>query len=110
MSKERARRRAVAQAERERQQAAEARRDRRRDRRQARIDGLRARVPRRRRVARIWSRRSKAQRATVALVALAVVVLTFLLTDSWSIRIAVLALTAISGPALTTLALGRSRG
>lgn len=61
-------------------------------------------------MARIWSRRSKAQRATIAVVALAVVVLTFLLTDSWRIRIAVLALAAISGPALTTLALGRSRG
>ncbi len=42
--------------------------------------------------------------------ALAIVVLTFLLTDSWKTRLAVLALLAIAAPALSTLALGRGRG
>jgi len=36
--------------------------------------------------------------------------MTFLFIDSWSIRFAVLALVAIGTPALTTLAMDRSRG
>lgn len=110
MSRERAQRRAERQAELERQHAAQERRQERR----ATLDRLRRNLarhlPRRRRVARIWSRRNRAQRATLLAVAMSVVVLTFLLTDSWRIRIAVLALLAIAGPAVTTLALGRSRG
>lgn len=61
-------------------------------------------------MARVWSRRTRAQRAAMAVVALAIVVLTFLLADSWAARLAVLALLAIAGPALSTLALGRGRG
>jgi Flp pilus assembly protein TadB len=109
MSKERARRRAVREAEAARQKEARERRARR----QAVVGRLAPGVPalpRRRRVAKVWTRRSRSQRATVVAVALAVIVLTFLLTDSWGIRVAVLALALIGTPALTTLALGRSRG
>ena len=103
-------RRAARLAEAERERAVRQRRLRRR----ATIEGLRPKLPprplRRRRVARTWSRRSRAQRAAALALSLAVVVLTFLFTDSWRVRLAVVALLAISAPALTTLALGRSRG
>ncbi len=110
MSKQRARRRAERQAQLDRQRAARARRRQR----QATLERLRPKLPRqlvrRRRVARMWSRRSRAQRGALLAAAGAVVVLTFLLTDSWRVRLAVLALLAIAGPAVATLALGRDRG
>jgi len=82
----------------------------RRQRRRAAVGRLQPSLPRRRRVAKLWTRRSRAQRATIYLLALAAVVLTFLLTDSWGIRLAVAALVVIATPALATLALDRSRG
>ncbi len=110
MSKERARRRAVREAELAHQKQARARRQRRR----AAVGRLQPKLPqalpRRRRVAKAWTRRSRSQRATIFAVALGVVVLTFLLTGSWGIRLAVIALVVIATPALTTLALDRSRG
>lgn len=109
MSKERARRRAVRQAEVSRQKEVRARRQRRRTA-VGRLAPPVPALPRRRRVARMWTRRSRTQRVTIFVIALAVVVLTFLLTDSWGIRLAVVALVGIGTPALTTIALGRSRG
>ena len=106
MSKERARRRAERQAERERHRVARERRQARRER----LERLRPQLPRRRRIARMWSRRTRAQRATIALAAAAVVVGAFWYVDSWPIRLAVVALVLIGTPALTTLALDRSRG
>ncbi|MGB9377612.1 MAG: hypothetical protein WCB04_08870 [Mycobacteriales bacterium] len=106
MSKERARQRAVRQAELQRQRLERERRDRRR----ARIARLKPRLPRRRRNAKVWSRRTRTQRAAVFAIALAAIILTVLYVDSWPIRLAVFALVAIGTPALTTLAMGRSRG
>jgi len=54
-----------------------------------------------------YSRRTRSQRATVLAVVLAIQVLTWVLTDSWAVRIAVALLTAIATPALTTLTLDR---
>ncbi len=112
MSKDRARRRAVVQAEREEQRLV---RERER-RRAARIDRLRPRVPRvprlfrRRRGVKVWTRRTRTQRAAVVAIGFATIVLTMLFIESWPIRLAVFALVAIGTPALSTLAMGRSRG
>ncbi len=106
MSRERARRREARAAEVEQRRLERERRDRRR----ATVDRLRPRLPRRRRNAKVWTRRTRAQRGAVFLAALAAIVMTMLFIDSWPIRLAVFALVAIGTPALSTLALDRSRG
>jgi len=108
VSKERARRRAARQAESARRVAATDARNakrnaarRRADRRRAAVRGL---LPRRQR----WSRRTRRQRATTVLVLLAVGVLTFLLVDDWSVRIAVALVALLATPAVVTMILDRS--
>jgi len=110
VSKERARRRAALQAERE--QLLERRRLEREHRaqRRARIERLKPRLPRRGHNAKLWTRRTRAQRAAVFALAVAAVIMTLLFVDSWPIRLAIFALVAIGTPALTTLAMDRSRG
>jgi len=76
-----------------------------RRRRQRRTDAVRTVMPRR---ARRWSRRTRAQRATVVLALVGVALLTYLLVDSWSVRVAVVLAALIATPAVVTIALGRS--
>lgn len=110
MSKERARRRAVRQAEAARR-AAEA------EERTARQVARRRRLARWRVAVRSalpwlpgqrWSRRTRAQRAAVAVILLGVLIITWLVTPSWNIRIAMLLVAVIATPALVTMALDRS--
>jgi hypothetical protein len=104
MSKERARRREARLAE-------SARRRRTAERRASRgrlLRSLRGRVPRRRRIARLSSGRSRAQLAGVAVGLTLVLLLTWYFTDSWPVRIAVVVLSLIALPAIVTLTLDRS--
>lgn len=58
--------------------------------------------------ARRYSRRTRAQRATIILVTLAVLALVWFLADDWGVRIAVSLVAVVATPALATLVLGRS--
>ena len=55
-----------------------------------------------------WSRRTRAQRAAVAGTLLAVLVVTWLATPSWEVRVAVCLAALVATPALVTLFLDRS--
>jgi len=57
---------------------------------------------------RRWSRRTRAQRATVVLALAGVGLFTYLLVDSWSVRVAVVLAALLATPALVTMALDRS--
>lgn len=110
MSRERARRREERLAE----SARRAEEARLRAERQAEI----ARRRRRRRAAvrallpwrpgQRWSRRTRTQRGAVAGVLLAVFVMTWLVTDTWSVRIACMLAAVLVTPAVVTLFLDRS--
>jgi hypothetical protein len=110
VSKERAKRRAVRQAEAARRASAAAQRSarqvtrrRRRQRRRVAIRSALPWLPGQR-----WSRRTRTQRAAVAGVLIGVFVLTWLITPSWSIRIAVVLVALVATPALVTMVLDRS--
>ncbi|MDQ1676354.1 MAG: hypothetical protein QOC93_1498 [Actinomycetota bacterium] len=110
MSRDRARRREVRLAE---AAAREAGAGRRRDRdraaaaRRARFAALAARLPGRR-ARPFGSRRPRRQLTVVVGAVLAVQLVTWYLSDSWPLRIAVAALTVLAVPALTTLTFDRS--
>jgi Flp pilus assembly protein TadB len=110
MSRERARRRAerVAAASRRaadaaRRSARAAARRRRRERRRAALRAALPWAPGQR-----WSRRTRAQRAAVAGVLLAVLLLSWLVASSWTVVVAVGLAALIATPALVTLFLDRS--
>lgn len=110
MSKERARRRAVRQAEAARRAAVASRRSarqvaRRRRRQRWRV-ATRSALPWR--PGQRWSRRTRAQRAVVLALLLGVFVVTWMITPSWSIRLAVLLVALLATPALVTMVLDRS--
>jgi hypothetical protein len=110
LSKERAKRRAARQAEAARRAAEAAERSarlvaRRRRRRRRRV-ALRSALPWQ--PGQRWSRRTRAQRAAVAGVLIGVFVLTWLITPSWSIRVAVLLVALVATPALVTMFFDRS--
>jgi acyl-CoA reductase-like NAD-dependent aldehyde dehydrogenase len=111
MSRDRARRREVRLAE---AAAREAGAGRRRDRdraaaaRRARFAALAARLPGRRRARPFGSRRPRRQLTVVVGAVLAVQLVTWYLSDSWPLRIAVAALTVLAVPAHTTLTFDRS--
>ncbi|HEV7657309.1 MAG TPA: hypothetical protein VGP36_21625 [Mycobacteriales bacterium] len=108
MSKERAKRRAVREAESARRiAAAEARSDRQiaSSRRKARrTAALRSVRPRGRR----WSRRTREQRAITVVLLLAIAVGAYVLLDSWGERIAVILVALLAAPAILTMILDRS--
>jgi hypothetical protein len=110
MSRERALRREARLAESARRSAEAAQRvaretarRQRRDRRRARVRAVLPWRPGQR-----WSRRTRAQRATVVVVLLGIGVLTFLLVPSWNLRIAIGLAVLLATPALVTLVLDRS--
>jgi Flp pilus assembly protein TadB len=108
VSKDRARRREVRVADTARRVAeARARTEREiaaRRRRVRRTAALRSVLPRRRR----WSRRTREQRAIIAVVLLAVAVAGYVLLDSWGPRVGILLLALLVTPALVTMILDRS--
>jgi hypothetical protein len=55
-----------------------------------------------------WSRRTRTQRAAVVGVLIGILIITWLVTPSWSIRIAVLLAAVVATPALVTFFLDRS--
>jgi Flp pilus assembly protein TadB len=108
LSKERARRREARVADTARRVAeARARTEREiaaRRRRERRTAAVRSLLPRRRR----WSRRTREQRAIIAVVLLAVAVAAYVLLDSWAPRVGVVLLALLATPAIVTMILDRS--
>jgi predicted small integral membrane protein len=106
LSKERAKRREVRLAEAEAARTARQRARDRRERRRALLRRVRPALPDRR-TGRLFVRRTRGQRAAVAIVALAALVLVWLGVDALSTRIALTMLIAIAIPALTVLVFDR---
>jgi|tagenome__1003787_1003787.scaffolds.fasta_scaffold19040109_1 hypothetical protein len=108
MSRERARRREVREADTARRIAeARARTEREiatRRRRERRTAAVRSLLPRGRR----WSRRTREQRAITVVVLLAVAVGAYVLLDSWPPRVGVVLLALLATPAVVTMILDRS--
>jgi len=78
---------------------------RRRERRERRTEVVRGVLPRR---ARRWTRRTRGQRATTVLVLFGIGVFTYLLVDSWNLRLAVWLVALLAAPAVLTMLLDRS--
>jgi hypothetical protein len=110
VSRERARRREARVVQEHARQVAAERRARRRTRLTGLLERLPGvpRLPHRGRVGTAAARRSPAQRAAIAAAAGAVQVLTWNLSDSWPLRVAVAILTVLAVPALTVLTFDRS--
>lgn len=106
MSKERARRRAVRLAERERERARRARAVARRQRRRALLRRVTPRLPDRR-TGRLFARRSRGERAAVAGLTLAAVVAIWLLVDDLALRLGLIVLLLLALPAAVVIALDR---
>jgi hypothetical protein len=102
LSKERAKRRALLEAER-------AERMRRHERKRARRAAVRRLVPKVRagRTGKLFARRSAKQRAVIAILVLAVLVLVWTFIDSWPARIGISAIVIVATPALTVLVIDR---
>jgi hypothetical protein len=108
MSKERQRRRAVREAERERAAAERARKEERRARRHARIAWFSRFVPHRSgRPGGLLARRRREQNAIVAVAFLLVQVLAWMSLASWTARLGVLVLSVFLVPVFITLAFDR---
>ena len=106
MSKARAQRRAEQDAARAQAQAAAAERERRAAAKAARRQALRGSLPRRVRVARprgVLESRRRQRRALVVLGVVLVQVGSFLLLESWHLRLAVLGLSLLFAPVLLVL-------
>ncbi len=104
MSKERARRRAARLAEVQARRAAAERRARRR----AMLRRLRPPLPRRRRTGRLYARRTRAERASIAVGGLVVLGLIWYVLDlSLTVRIAITALLLLALPAVVVITFDR---
>ncbi|ROT31195.1 hypothetical protein [Micromonospora sp. HM5-17] len=106
MSRERARRRAARLAEAERARAARARAVARRQRRRALLRRLTPRLPDRR-TGRIFPRRSRGERAGVAVLSLVALGGIWLLVDDLALRLGLIVLVLLALPAVVVIALGR---
>lgn len=106
MSKERARRRAARTLQAERERAARARAVARRRRRRALLRGFTPRVPDRR-TGRLFARRSPGERASIAVLTVAVLAVIWLLVPNPALRVALIVLTLLVLPAAVVIALGR---
>ena len=104
MAKERARRRALREAEAARSAAARARVEARRRRRRALVRRLRPRV---RRTGRMLPRRSRGQRAGIAILTVVVLGLVWLVLDDLALRLALTILVVLGLPAVVVAVLGR---
>jgi hypothetical protein len=106
VSKQRAQRRAVREAEADAARQRRQRRVLRRERRRALLRRLRPRLPDRR-TGRLFARRSRPQRAAVVIAALGALALVWFEIDSMATRIALTALILIATPALTVVVFDR---
>jgi Flp pilus assembly protein TadB len=106
VSRERARRRAARLAEEERERALRARRVARRQRRRALVRRLTPRLPDRR-TGRLFARRSRGERAGIAVLSLAVLAVIWVLVDDLALRLALAAVTLLALPAFVVIALDR---
>jgi Flp pilus assembly protein TadB len=106
VSKERAQRRAERIAAAEADRAKRERARRRAARRRAFARRLRPRRPAGR-TGRLFARRPRGQRAAIATAGLGVLVLTWLLVDSLTLRVAVTVLVLLTAPALVVLTFDR---
>ncbi|MEV0714869.1 hypothetical protein [Asanoa sp. NPDC050611] len=107
MAKERALRRAAREAEAAKLRAKRARVAARRQRRRA----LAARLtPQRRRTGRLLARRSRGERAGIAIVTLVLLGLVWFLVDDVALRLVLTVLLLLCLPALVIVALGRRAG
>jgi hypothetical protein len=106
MSKERARLRAQRQAQQDRERAARARKVARRDARRRVVRRLTPRLPDRR-TGRLYPRRTRTQRAAIAVAAVIVIGLIWLNFDDLATRIALTGLVVLASPALIVLTLDR---
>lgn len=106
MSKERARRRAAREAEAARLRAARARAVARRERRQALLRRLRPRLLDRR-TGRLFARRSRGERAAVAVVSLAALALIWLLVADPALRVVLTVIMVLGLPAVVVIVFGR---
>ncbi|MEU4325020.1 hypothetical protein [Nonomuraea dietziae] len=107
MSKERARRRAVREAERERAARLNAERMARRSRRRALAARLTPRPVRFARQGGLLAHRQRAQNGVVALLFVIVQLLTWMLWSSWQASLAVFVLSLLFVPVIVTLAFDR---
>ncbi|SCL23705.1 hypothetical protein [Micromonospora inyonensis] len=105
MSKERARLRAAREAERERDRAVRARRVARRERRRALLRRLRPGG--RRRTGRLLARRSRAERAGIVVLTLAVLGSIWTLVPDPALRVLLMVLLLLVLPAIVVIALDR---
>jgi hypothetical protein len=106
MSRQRAQRRAVREAEAAQARTARERARRRIDRRRAALRRLRPRWVGRR-TGRLYARRPPAQRATIVTTALGVLVLTWYLLEPLAVRVGITVLVALAAPALVVLTFDR---
>ncbi|MFV2019737.1 hypothetical protein [Micromonospora sp. LOL_023] len=106
MSKERARRRAVRLAQQEKERAARARSTTRRKRRQATLRRLTPRRPGGR-TGRLFVRRSRTERAGIAVSAVASLVVVWLAVPDMALRLLLIAVLLLVAPAAVVIALGR---
>ena len=106
MSKERARRRAEREVLVAAERARRARKVARRQRRRALARRLTPRIQRRR-TGRIFARRGRGERATIAVLTLAALAAVWLLVDPLALRLALIALLLVALPAFVVIALGR---
>ncbi len=104
MAKERALRRAAREAEATKLRARRARALARRQRRRALVVRL---TPQRRRTGRLLVRRSRGQRAGIAVVTLVLLALVWFLVDDIALRMVLTVLGLLCLPALVIVALGR---
>ncbi len=104
MAKERALRRAAREAEATKLRARRARAVARRQRRRALVVRL---TPQRRRTGRLLVRRSRGQRAGIAVVTLVLLALVWFLVDDIALRMVLTVLGLLCLPALVIVALGR---
>jgi fatty acid desaturase len=106
VSKERARRRALREAEVAASRAARLRAVQRRERRRALARRLRPRLPDRR-TGRLFARRTRAQRAAIAVGALTALAFVWFGLDSVATKVALSALILVATPAITVLVFDR---
>ena len=104
MSKERARRRAERLAVLEKEKAVRARRSARRQRRRALVNAMR---PKRRPSSGVLHRRSRAQRAGIAIIPLVAALAVWLLVPELALRLLLIVMIVLVLPALVVVVLGR---
>jgi hypothetical protein len=106
VSKERARRRAVRLAEQERIRAARAAAAARRQRRRALARRLTPRLPDRR-TGRLFARRSRGERAGIAVLTVSALLVVWLVVEPVALRAALIVLILLALPALVVIGLDR---